>query len=298
MVSITIAIPYYSGFSYFQAALQSALQQSISDYKILVVDNSADDQVKAYVESLGQRRINYHKNPTNLGMIGNFNRCLNLASTELVVILHADDELDRDYCKSVQAAAKDYPEAVGFFCAATIIDEKGKRKFSFADYVKTWLIPSTKEVIKIEGDIGASSLMRGNYIFAPTLCFRKCRLGDRRFAEKWKQVLDLDLVTRVLIEGEHLVGLPQSRYRYRRHGGNATLQHTANLLRFDEEVQIYNELSVRFREKGWIRAADVARKKTMIKLNLMYCFAQDVLSLRVPAARSKLKFFYERLLRS
>ena len=298
MVSITIAIPYYSGFSYFQAALQSALQQSISDNKILVVDNSADDEVKAYVGSLGERRINYYKNPTNLGMIGNFNRCLNLASTELVVILHADDELDRDYCKSVQAAAKDYPEAVGFFCAATIIDEKGKRKFSFADYVKTWLIPSTKKVIKIEGDIGASSLMRGNYIFAPTLCFRKRRLGDRRFAEKWKQVLDLDLVTRVLLEGEHLVGLPQSRYRYRRHGGNATLQHTANLLRFDEEVQIYNELSVRFREKGWVRAADAARKKTMIKLNLIYCFAQDLLSLRVPSARSKLKFFYERLLRS
>src|SRR5688572_24443046 len=103
MVSITIAIPYYSGFSYFKAALQSALQQSISDYKILVVDNSADDEVKSYVESLGEGRIDYHKNPTNLGMIGNFNRCLNLASTELVVILHADDELDRDYCKSVQA---------------------------------------------------------------------------------------------------------------------------------------------------------------------------------------------------
>ncbi len=298
MVPITIAIPYYSGFSYFQAALQSALHQSISDYQILVVDNSADDEVKAYLESLGEQRICYRKNPANLGMIGNFNRCLDLASTELVVILHADDELDRDYCKSVQEEASGYPEAVGFFCAATIIDQTGKRKFSFADYVKTWLIPSTKEVIKIEGDIGASSLMRGNYIFAPTICFRKSTLGDRRFDEKWKQVLDLDLVTRFLLEGEHLVGLPQSRYRYRRHSGNATLEHTANLLRFDEEVQLYNQLSERFREKGWIRAADVARNKTIIKLNLMYCFVQDLLSLRVPSARSKLKFFYERLLRS
>ena len=298
MRSITIAIPYYSGFPYLQTALKSAREQSISDWQIIVVDNSADRKIEDYVNSHGDARICYHKNARNLGMVGNFNRCLDLAPTDLMVILHADDELDKDYCKLMCQAANDYPEAAAFFCGAHIIDEEGKSKFSFPDYVKKWLIPSTRDVVKIEGDAGASALMRGNFIMAPTLCFRKSKLKDRRFDENWKQVLDLDLTTRLLLEGEHLIGLPQCGYRYRRHGTNATVQHTTNLLRFDEEVRIYDKLSVSYHDKGWVRAARVARAKNIIKLNLIYCFVRDVLTFQMSSARSKLGFFYHRLLRS
>lgn len=63
-------------------------------------------------------------------------------------------------------------------------------------------------------------------------------------------VPDLDLVTRLLLEGEHLIGLPQRGYRYRRHGESATVQYTASLLRFDEEVRIYDQLSVRYYDRG------------------------------------------------
>lgn len=298
MNSITIAIPYYSGFSYLQAALKSAREQSISDWQMMVVDQSADRKVEDYVNSHGDPRIRYYKNARNLGMVGNFNRCLDLASTDLIVILHGDDELDRDYCKLMCQAANDYPDAAAFFCAANIIDEKGKRKFSFPDYVKSWLIPSTREVVKIEGDIGASTLMRGFFIIAPTLCFRTTKLKDSRFDENWNMVPDLDLVTRLLLEGEHLIGLPQRGYRYRRHGESATVQYTANLLRFDEEVRIYDQLSVRYYDRGWSRAAHVAKTKTIIKLNLGYCVVRDLLTFRISSARSKVKFFYQRLLRS
>jgi GT2 family glycosyltransferase len=298
MNSITIAIPYYSGFSYLMAALKSAREQSISCFQLIVVDNSADRKVEDYVNSQGDSCIRYYKNARNLGMIGNFNRCLDLASTDLVAILHGDDQLDKDYCKLMCEAADDYPDAAAFFCAANIIDEKGKSKFSFPDYVKRWLIPSTSEVVKIEGDAGAAALMRGFFIIAPTLCFRKSKLKDRRFDENWKQVPDLDLVTRLLLEGEHLIGLPQHGYQYRRHGDSATVQYTANMLRFEEEVLIYDQLSARYYDKGWICAARVAKAKTIIKLNLVYCFVRDLMTFEIPSARSKLRFLYQRLLRS
>ena len=45
---------------------------------------------------------------------------------------------------------------------------------------------------------GVRALLKGDFIMAPTLCFRMSRLGGERFREGLKFVLDIQLTTNLL----------------------------------------------------------------------------------------------------
>jgi hypothetical protein len=121
----------------------------------------------------------------------------------------------------------------------------------------------------------------------PTMCFRKSRLGPRRFAERWAQVLDLDLTGRLLLDGDALVGVPDALYAYRRHPASATAEQTRTLLRFREEIQLFGELAAAATKKGWANAGEAGHARTILKLNLGFCVGVDVMRGRWSAAREK-----------
>jgi hypothetical protein len=119
--------------------------------------------------------------------------------------------------------------------------------------------------------------MRGNYIFCPTLCYRRSLLGSLRFDPRYRMVLDMDLTTRIVLVGQRLVGVPkQLLYRYRRHDENASQHLTKELTRFTEESELYLDIARRAQQAGYAQAARTAARRSVIKLNLLFCIARDV----------------------
>jgi glycosyltransferase involved in cell wall biosynthesis len=288
MAKLTIAIPFYSGRAYLRRALDSVVRQTCPDWELLVCDDaSAEPDIQELVTGYGDARMHYCRNPVNLGMAGNWNRCLDLARTDLLTLLHADDELLENYCALMLDAAVRFAGAAAFFCGARIIDAEGQRRFSFPDFVKGFLVPPSRQVRLLVGERSLQALLRGNFIMCPTLCYRRRVLGERRFGTDWKFVQDLELTARLLLDGEQLVGLREVAYAYRRHGANATVQYTESLARFREEAELYDALRARAWQKGWAAAAAVAQRKLIIKLNLAYCTLRDLLRLRPRQALQK-----------
>src|SRR5262249_22720250 len=278
---LTFAIPFYAGRPYLEKAVASVFRQTNPAWELLVCDdNGSAEGADELVASYRDERVRYCRNGGTLGMVGNWNRCLDLARTELVTLLHADDELLPGYAGLMLDAADRYPNAAAFFCNARIIDATGAPRFSFPDWFRRLLVRRGGGPLALSGEPALRALLRGNFIMCPTLCYRKGVLGGRRFSPRWRQVQDLDLTAGLLLAGEALVGLPAVGYAYRRHGDNATARHTANLLRFHEEAELYDELGGRAAAAGWHRAARVARRKAIVKLNLAYCSVTDLLALR------------------
>jgi hypothetical protein len=213
-------------------------------------------------------------------MVGNWNRCLDLAETDLVTLLHADDELLDNYCGLMAAAGERFPDAAAFFCGARIIDGAGRARFSFPDFVKGFYMPPGRQPLVLAGERGLAAVLRGNFIMCPTLCYRRGVLAGRRFATGWRFAQDLELTARLLGEGERLVGLRELAYAYRRHEHNATVAYTANLCRFEEEARLYDAIRAASLRRRWPGAAAVAGRKSIIKLNLGYCAFLDLLRLR------------------
>lgn len=291
--SITFAIPFYRDTALLRVAIESALTQSVHDWRLLVIDDSGEDLgVEELVAEFDDDRMRYLSNDRNLGMVETWNRCLDEAETDLVNLLHADDALLPNYAALMLDLATRHPEASAFFCETDIMSYDGTAKFSFADAIKKFLAPpATENELILVGEDAVASLMAGYFIMTPTLCYRKSRLEARRFDPAFKQVQDLRYVIGLLMEGHTIVGARERAYAYRRHAESATSVQSDSMLRFDEEVAAFDEIAERAEALGWTRAAAVAQRKRIIKLHLLYRGLRELTRLRPAGTAQALRYW-------
>lgn len=279
--SLTFAIPFYSGIRYLPVALESVRAQEDPNWLAIVCDDGNVPGVDELIRSYRDHRIRYYKNPSNLGMAGNWNRCIELAATDLVTLLHEDDVLRPNYCGLMRRAAAEHSTATAFYCQAHIIGPHGEPAFSFPDFIKFHFVnPAPRSTTVLKGETGVRALLRGDFIMCPTLCFRKSRLGTLRFSEQYKFVQDIELTTQILVAGGTIVGLPDLGYQYRRHENNATAEYTRSFFRFEEESAYYDRVLALALERGWQSCIEPARRRRIIKLNLGYVTLMSFLRLQ------------------
>jgi len=275
-VLISFAIPYYENEALLTKAIESVLSQTSSNWRLLIsLDLEFSDTFKKYLNNLNDIRISVVSNEVQ-GICQNWNNCLRQVTTEYLTILHSDDELEPDYVATMESLIERYPENVLYFCGAQIIDSDSQPLFSFADSIKGLLAPKGN-IIRLNGDRGLSSLLKGCYIMCPTICYRSEVIKKYAFRDKWQMVLDLDLYSRLLFDGHSFIGIRDKAYRYRRHGNNQTLKLTNNFKRFDEEIGLYNEINKLASIFNWWRTVKVSRKKTILKLHLIYLFFESLM---------------------
>lgn len=296
---ITFAIPFYSGKEYLRRAIESVLGQSNPDWELLVCDDCGPEgDLSSFLSGIvPPERFRYVRNEKNMGMAGNWNRCLDLAKTDLVTLLHSDDELLPDYTAIMLEYATRYPEEAAFFCRTKIIGSRSEPVFSFPDFVKRFLRPSDGESYALCGEEALTRLLRGNFIMCPTLCYRKSVIGERRFNGDWKMVLDLDFTSRLLLDGLTLRGVPEVLYAYRRHTENATAKYTQDLSRFDEERRISDQLAKVAENRGWLSAFHAGDRKTVLKLHVVYRILEDLSKARIRASWAKFRYLLKNFAR-
>ena len=264
--------------------------QTIDDWELVVIDDAGPDgaAAAALAASLADSRVQYVCADTNLGLAGNWNRCLDAATAPIVTLLHADDELAPRYAELVLAAHARHREAAAVFCGVEVIGPHGAVVRSLPDAVKRVIRPRRDGDLVVEGDGGLASLMRGQYVFCPSLAFRRDALGPLRFDTRWRMVLDLALLAELLFTGRRLVGIADVAYRYRRHGANESERLTAEATRFFEESALHREIAERARTLGWRRTARMAALMPTVRLHALYRAGGDVAHGQPGAARAKL----------
>jgi glycosyltransferase involved in cell wall biosynthesis len=90
---ITVCICTFNRAEMLRESIQSALNQSYRDMKIIVLDNCSTDHTKNVVLSFNDERLEYRCNKTNLGALGNWNRAIDICDTEYLNIFHDDDRM-------------------------------------------------------------------------------------------------------------------------------------------------------------------------------------------------------------
>jgi glycosyltransferase involved in cell wall biosynthesis len=125
-VKVTIGIPTYNRPDWLRQSMQSVLNQSFTDFRLLVADNASDESTKEVVTSFRDDRVDYVRSAVNIGMTPNINRIIGLAKTEFVNILPDDDLLYPTYLESALAAFDLHPEAGAVHSAFDLMDEDGK----------------------------------------------------------------------------------------------------------------------------------------------------------------------------
>ena len=184
-----------------------------------------------------------------------------------------------------------YPYASALFPNAKIIDAGGRSASMLADRVKEHLLQRLPgDDYALSGESGSHTLLRGNFIFCPAVCFNRERLGLYGFNERWRMVPDLELYLRLLIDGHQLAGSKQVGLYYRRHEEQATAKYQATGERFDEEFALYRQFASAYSAKGWRIAAKAARRAVILKLHVLKEAASRLLRGRFTAAWGLAKY--------
>lgn len=115
---VTIAIPTFRRADLLRHALASALaQRGVDHLEVLVLENPDEDRPVDGLTAAGRlcaevrdARLRYVCNERNLGMAGNWNRCLEAARGRWVLILHDDDWLNPHFLRLALAVLAAHPD--------------------------------------------------------------------------------------------------------------------------------------------------------------------------------------------
>ncbi|HUK92638.1 MAG TPA: glycosyltransferase [Methanomicrobiales archaeon] len=112
---VSICIPTYNRAAMVGDAIRSALSQTYPAIEVVVVDNASSDGAAEVVASLADPRLRFIRNDQNLGLFGNFNRCIELAKGSLIHILHSDDMIPPEFTRTCVGMFLAHPEVAMTF---------------------------------------------------------------------------------------------------------------------------------------------------------------------------------------
>ncbi len=125
---VTIIIPAYKD-SFIKESIKSLLQQTYSNYNIVIVDDASPYDLKRIINEFSTTRIQYYRNEINIGgtdLVANWNKALMYADGDLVVLGSDDDRYHPDFLKSLVALSIEYPQVDVFHCRVGVINDAGE----------------------------------------------------------------------------------------------------------------------------------------------------------------------------
>ena len=108
--AISVVIPLYNKECYIASALNSVLNQTFQDFEVIVVDDGPNDAGASVVRSFGDPRIRLLQGD-NQGVSAARNRGIEVAGSDLIAFLDADDEWLPSFIETIRRLRASYPDA-------------------------------------------------------------------------------------------------------------------------------------------------------------------------------------------
>lgn len=124
---LSIGLPVYNGESYLAESLEALLGQSYEDFELVISDNASTDGTAEICRRYHKQdsRIQYVRQPRNIGLVPNHNFVVGQARGELFKWAAHDDLYARDLLKRCVDALDECPQAVLAQSWSATIDGSG-----------------------------------------------------------------------------------------------------------------------------------------------------------------------------
>lgn len=210
-------MPVHNGGSFLKAAVQSVLDQSYSDFELLIINDGSTDDSEQTIKSFTDQRIVYIGNQTNLGLVATLNKGLELCRGNYIARMDADDLcLPKRFEKQV-AFLENNPNVAVLSTRLKMINEKGEDLGYWNDDFET----TRPEEI-------ARTMPKLNCIGHPTIMMRAEVVKKVKYEEKFLQAEDWGLWLKLLAQGETIAKLDEVLLLYRVHASGAVVSSNRN----------------------------------------------------------------------
>jgi len=231
---VSVLIPTYNSAQYLEEAIESVLAQTFKNFELIIMDDASTDDTREKVKPyLRDQRVSYHRNSSNLGLPGNWNKCLSIAKGSYIKFLMSDDTFYPTLLEKFIAIFDTYPTVSIVTSYKNCIDSSGR-------VIKKLCQPFTH--LQDGKKIICESLRSFNIIGEPTtVMFRKENLHLGEFNVNYKWIPDWDMWLRHLTIGDCYI-IPEILSTFRHHESQSTAILSKNLRRQNEEYLFYKAI--------------------------------------------------------
>ncbi len=260
-------MPFYGRPDHFRAAVESVLAQDSADWRLTIVDDVyPDPEPGCWAAAIDDPRVTYIRNTENLRPSRNYNKAIGIARAEWLTMMGCDDLMEPRYVSRVHELLAAFPDADLVQPGVTIIDGDGRPHTPLADRVKRRYVPRGPRPLLASGEPLATTLLRGNWTYFPSLVWRRSRLAGG-FRTDLDVVQDIAMIFGIVADGGSMVIDDEDVFRYRRHARSLSATTGADGTKFVQERVFFAEAADRAGALGWHRAARAARWHLSSRLN-------------------------------
>lgn len=201
---VSVIMPAYNADSFIAAAIRSALEQTVTDLELIVIDDGSQDETLRIVQEAAKAdpRVRCCPNDRNMGTARTRNRGLELSRGKYVAFLDSDD-IWRPHKLEAQIRQLEESGADLVYSSYAIMDKEGK---PFRDF----LVPET---IDLDG------LLKENVIGCSTVMMRRELAEQFRFQADYYHE-DYVLWLQILQAGRKMAGIRDILVDYRFYFGS------------------------------------------------------------------------------
>lgn len=233
---ISVCIPTYNYGRFLPETLDSVLRQEDADFEVVLQDNCSTDDTAVVAARYAARdgRIRPARNGSNLGMVGNWNRCLERAAGDYVKVLCADDVLSAPDSLARMAAVLDRDPSVSLVASPrNVIDERS----SFLRLFSCFPGPFEADGPAV---IRRCLRRRENLVGEPTVTMFRKSQAARGFSPRYRHIADLEMWLHLLEQGR-FVFLAEPLSSVRRHDAQETAANIGDQSDREDVVRLLDD---------------------------------------------------------
>jgi glycosyltransferase involved in cell wall biosynthesis len=231
---ISVCIPVFNGEKHLKACLDSVMSQRFSSYEVVICDDGSSDGSISIIEKYSREheRIKFYKNEFNLGLVGNWNKCMEQANGTWIKFIFQDDLMNANCLEEMVKHTQAEVELI--VCQRNFMIDKVLTE-DIKEYYEKRVRTLENTGHYTSNDFSAETISKIaadhpslNFIGEPSLTmFRKISLAKiGGFDSELKQICDLEFLLR-LASVFGLRYIPQKLCAFRIHDSSTTTKNVS-----------------------------------------------------------------------
>ncbi|HEV8072624.1 MAG TPA: glycosyltransferase family 9 protein, partial [Opitutaceae bacterium] len=233
---ISVLIPSFNYARFLPMAIESVLAQDFTDFEIIISDDASTDESADVIRRYAAKdsRIRGELHPANLGMVANWNWCLQQARGEYIKYLGGDDCLaSRHALGRMAALLSAHPQATLAASARLILDENSEVTELWDELHRPGMHSGPKTIARC-------LRTNRNLVGEPAAVMFRRGAASRGFDPALRQIVDLEMWFHLLLQGD-LVYTPEPLCVFRRHSGQQTAINRESRVGDTEMIQLLTQ---------------------------------------------------------
>ncbi|HOU45808.1 MAG TPA: glycosyltransferase [Candidatus Pacearchaeota archaeon] len=126
MPKVSIVLPTYKGYRYLRQSIQSCLDQSFTDFELIIIDDGPSQETQDIVNSFSDKRIKLLINEHNIGLPDSVNKGMSNAIGRYLTWTSDDNYFAKDAIKEM-VTYLDENKSYFVYCNYWLINEEGEK---------------------------------------------------------------------------------------------------------------------------------------------------------------------------